>query len=342
MQIHRKKSFKPIFQFLILLSIGFLLAWLSIKSVWGEKEKIIESFINVNYFWIAISILIAILSHYLRAFRWNYLLKPLGFKVKPFNAFGAVLVGYFANYGIPRMGEITRCTLVSKYDKVPFEVALGTVITERIVDTLLLLVIFFLTLFAQFSQLKDLTSKYLFDPFMLKLFEIKAHPLKLIILIVSIIFIFLIFYLFRKKISDLFNSKFKNVIIGFGKGISSIKDIEKKIQFVLLSLAIWACYFYSLYVCFFAFTGTRHLGQAECLVLILFGTFGVVFSPGGLGAYPAIVSSLLIFYGVEKISAFAFPWMVWSSQFILIVILGLISLIILPIINKEKTNVISR
>ncbi len=336
-----KKNTKSIIQFVILLSVGVLLAWLSIKSVWAEKDKIIESFQTANYFWVFISIVIALLSHYLRAFRWNYLLKPLGHQVKPLNSMGAVLVGYFANYGIPRMGEITRCTLVTKYDKVPFEIALGTVITERIVDTLLLLVIFVLTLFAQFSQLKDLTATYFLNPLMLKLDGITEHPLKLIVLISVFVFTFLFFYIFRKKISNLLNSKFGTIIQGFGKGLSSIKDIEKKFQFIALSIAIWACYFYSLYVCFFAFTGTSNLGHSECLVLMLFGTFGVVFSPGGLGAYPAIITSLLLFYGIEKIPAFAFPWMAWTSQFILIVVLGVLSLILLPLINKEKTDVVS-
>ena len=336
-----KKNTKSIIQFVILLSVGVLLAWLSIKSVWAEKDKIIESFQTANYFWVFISIVIALLSHYLRAFRWNYLLKPLGHEVKPLNSMGAVLVGYFANYGIPRMGEITRCTLVTKYDKVPFEIALGTVITERIVDTLLLLVIFVLTLFAQFSQLKDLTNTYFINPLMLKLDGITEHPLKLIILISVFVLMFLFFYFFRKKISNLLNTKFGTIIQGFGKGLSSIKDIEKKFQFIALSIAIWACYFYSLYVCFFAFTGTSNLGHSECLVLMLFGTFGVVFSPGGLGAYPAIITSLLLFYGIEKIPAFAFPWMAWTSQFILIVVLGVLSLILLPLINKEKTDVVS-
>jgi uncharacterized protein (TIRG00374 family) len=336
-----KKNTKSIIQFVVLLSVGILLAWLSIKSVLVEKDKIIESFQTANYFWVIISMIIALLSHYLRAFRWNYLLKPLGHEVKPLNSMGAVLVGYFANYGIPRMGEITRCTLVAKYDKVPFEIALGTVITERIVDTLLLLVIFVLTLFAQFSQLKELTTTYFINPLMLKLDGITEHPLKLIILISVIVFTFLFFYFFRKKISNLLNSKFGTIIQGFGKGLSSIKDIEKKFQFIALSIGIWACYFYSLYVCFFAFTGTSNLGHSECLVLMLFGTFGVVFSPGGLGAYPTIITGLLLFYGIEKIPAFAFPWMAWTSQFILIVVLGVLSLILLPLINKEKADVVS-
>lgn len=335
------KSTKSIIQFIVLLGVGILLVWLSFRSVWTEKEKILDSFKSANYFWVGISVLIAFLSHFLRAYRWNYLLKPAGYSVKPANALGAVLVGYFANYGLPRMGEITRCTLVTKYDDVPFEVALGTVITERIVDMLLLIVIFFLTLFAQFSQLKELTVTYLYDPLMLKLNGISEHPTKFIILISVLLVAAITLFLIRKKISGLLKGKFGNIIKGFGKGLSSVKDIDKKFQFIALSLAIWASYFYSIYFCFFAFEGTSNLGHSECLAILLFGTLGVVFSPGGLGAYPAIVTALLTYYGIEQISAFSFPWMTWTSQFILIVVLGLLSLILLPIINKSKANVVS-
>lgn len=335
------KNTKSIIQFIVLLGVGILLVWLSFRSVWTEKDKIAESFKTANYFWVGISILISFFSHFLRAYRWNYLLKPAGYTVKTTNAVGAVLVGYFANYGLPRMGEITRCTLVTKYDDVPFEVALGTVITERIVDMLILIAIFFLTLFAQFSQLKDLTVTYIYNPMMLKLQGVTDHPTKFIILISILLLATLGLFLVRKKISGLLKGKFGNIIKGFGKGLSSVKDIDKKFQFIVLSLAIWASYFYSLYVCFFAFEGTSHLGHSECLVLLLFGTFGVVFSPGGLGAYPAIVTALLTYYGIEQISAFSFPWMAWTSQFILIVVLGLLSLILLPIINKSKANVVS-
>ncbi len=335
------KSTKSIIQFIVLLGVGILLVWLSFRSVWTEKEKIADSFKTANYFWVGISVLISFFSHFLRAYRWNYLLKPAGYSVKPLNSLGAVLVGYFANYGLPRMGEITRCTLVTKYDDVPFEVALGTVITERIVDMLLLIVIFFLTLFAQFSQLKELTVTYLYDPLMLKLSGISEHPTKFIVLIIVLLVAAITLFVIRKKISGLLKGKFGNIIKGFGKGLSSVKDIDKKFQFIVLSLAIWASYFYSLYVCFFAFEGTSNLGHSECLAILLFGTLGVVFSPGGLGAYPAIVTALLTYYGIEQISAFSFPWMAWTSQFILIVVLGLLSLVLLPIINKSKANVVS-
>jgi len=331
------KRTKSIIQFVVLLSVGILLTWLSLRSVWAEKDKILNSFKTANYFWVIISILISLFSHFLRAFRWNYLLKPAGYSVKLPDALGAVLVGYFANYGLPRMGEITRCTLVTKYDKVPFEVALGTVITERIVDLLLLIVVFVLTLFAQFTQLSNLAAQYIFNPLKLKLSSMAQHPIQIVILITICLGMVVGLFLVRKKISKALTGKFGTIIKGFAKGLSSVKDIDKKFQFIVLSFAIWAAYFYSLYACFFAFSGTSRLGQSECLVLLLFGTFGVVFSPGGLGAYPAIITALLLStYHVERISAVAFPWMSWTSQFILIMVLGILSLIILPIINKNK------
>lgn len=332
------KRTKSVIQFVVLLGVGILLTWLSLKSVWGERDKIVNSFKTANYFWVFISVVISVFSHFLRAYRWNYLLKPAGYSVKPVNAIGAVLVGYFANYGLPRMGELTRCTLVTRYDKVPFEIALGTVITERIIDTLLLLFIFVLTLFAQFSQLKDLAAEYIFDPLTEKLSHLSENPLQLVILIVIVLAVIIGIFLIRKRISRMLTGKFGNIIKGFGKGLSSVKDVEHKFQFIILSFAIWASYFYSLYFCFFAFEGTSHLGQSECLVLLLFGTFGVAFSPGGLGAYQAIITALLIStYHIDKISAVSFPWMSWTAQFIIIVVLGIASLIILPLINKSKT-----
>jgi uncharacterized protein (TIRG00374 family) len=322
-----------------LLGVSILLTWLSLKSVWPERNKIVDSFKTANYLWVFISLAISLFSHFLRAYRWNYLLKPAGYSVKTSNAVGAVLVGYFANYGLPRMGEITRCTLVTRYDKVPFEVALGTVITERIIDTLLLLVIFVLTLFAQFSELSDLAANYIFTPLGNKLSGMSQNPIQLVILVAIVLIIVIGFFLLRKRISNLFTGKFGNIIKGFGKGLSSVKDVEHKFQFILLSFAIWAAYFYSLYFCFFAFKGTSHLGQSEGLVLLLFGTFGVAFSAGGLGAYQAIITTLLITtYHIDKISAVSFPWMSWAAQFIVIVILGIASLIILPLINKPKTT----
>ena len=124
------KSTKSILQVVFFLAIGTLLVWLSLKQVGPHKEDVINAFRNANYFWVIISLIVSIFSHFLRAYRWNYLLKPLGYKVNLVNASCHVLIGYFANYIPPRLGEVVRCTLASKYDKVPFQVAFGTVIRK--------------------------------------------------------------------------------------------------------------------------------------------------------------------------------------------------------------------
>jgi len=335
------KNTKSIIQFVVLLSIGILLIWLSLKQVAPEKDKIIDAFKNANYFWIGISMVIALLSHFLRAFRWNYLLQPLGYRVNLLNSTFHVLIGYFANYGIPRMGEVSRCTLASKYDEVPFEVGFGTVITERIIDFILFLVIFFLTLLFQHQELMTLANQLVFDKVSAQLSGIGQHPTKMILLVVILIAVLGAVFLLRKKFTNLLKGKLGGMIKGMANGISSILKTDKPFQFIFLSLAIWACYFYSLYFCFFALSGTSHLGQKECLTLLLFGTFGVMFSPGGLGAYPAIIGGILLYtFKVDMASSFALPWLSWTSQFVLVVVTGIIGLIVLPIYNSKK-NVVS-
>ncbi|MBA2613272.1 MAG: flippase-like domain-containing protein [Bacteroidetes bacterium] len=337
-----KKSAKSIIQFIVLLGIGVLFIWLSVRQITPEqRSEIFDAFRQADYFWVVISLVISLLSHFLRAYRWNYLLKPTGHRVNLLNANCYVLIGYLTNYGIPRMGEISRCTVAAKYDDVPFEVAFGTVITERIIDFILFLLIFAFTFFVQFTELAGLANEYIFDPALHWLNGIMQSPTKIIILSAIVGVLLLAFFLLRKKFSSLLKGKLGGIIKGMGQGLGSIAKMDKPFQFIALSLLIWACYFYSLYVCFFALKGTSHLGQSECLTLLLFGTFGVIFAPGGLGAYPAIVGGILVAtYHVDIVSSFALPWLLWTSQFILILFFGLISFAVLPLYNKNK-NVVS-
>src|SRR5436190_14934270 len=203
---------RSLIQFVVLLSIGVLLIWLSLREVAPQKDKILDAFASANYFWIGMCMIIAFISHLLRAYRWNYLLEPLGYKVDLVNSICHVLVGYFANYGIPRMGEVTRCSLAARYDKVPFEVAFGTVITERIVDFFLFFLIFILTLAFQFSQLIGLAKKLVFDPLSKKLQGIAGQPVKLAILILGFAAIVVLFYFLRKKASVIFRGKIGNLL----------------------------------------------------------------------------------------------------------------------------------
>jgi uncharacterized protein (TIRG00374 family) len=332
------KNTKSVIQFVVLLGIGILLIWLSIRKITPEqKEDIFTAFRTADYFWVFVSLFVSFLSHFLRAYRWNYLLEPLGYKTKLVNANCHVLIGYLANYGIPRMGEVSRCTLAAKYDNVPFEVAFGTVITERIVDFFIFIIIFLFTLLVQFSELIGLANKYVFDPLKIKLTGLSESPVKMIVVALVILAAIAAFVLLRRKFTSLLKGKLGGIIKGLGEGIGSVRKMKRPVQFVIVSFMIWASYFYSLYFCLFAIKGTSHLGQAECLTLLLFGTLGVIFSPGGLGAYPFIVGGILMAtYNVDQVSSFALPWLSWTSQFVLIVVLGGISLFVLPLYNRKK------
>jgi uncharacterized protein (TIRG00374 family) len=235
------------------------------------------------------------------------------------------------------MGEISRCTIIDRYDKVPFQVGFGTVITERIVDFLVLLLIFGLTLLFQFSELIGLSNEYIFDPMRTKFGAMSGMKISMICIIAFGVIGAL--FLWRKKIGSKLKGKFGGFIKGFLEGVSSVRKIKNFGSFALMSVLIWAMYFYSLYTCLQALPETIGIGHKECLTILLFGTLGIVFTPGGLGAYHLIVTGILVYYGVQQVPAVAFPWLVWTSQFILISFTGLLSLALLPIINKKKNVV---
>ncbi len=327
---------KSLIQFVVLLGVGILLVWLAFRQVASEKEKIINAFASADYFWVFISSVIGFAAHFLRAYRWKYLLEPLGYKTSLINANAAVFIGYFANYGLPRMGELTRATVIDRYDKVPFQVGFGTVVTERIIDFMILIIIFVLTLVFQFTELAGLSDEYIFSPVKNKLYAFYEKPLLGSIILIALVGICIALYLYRQKIVSKFKGKFGDVIKGFIEGLSSVKKMKNIGTFIFLSFLIWSMYFYSLYLCMKALPETAVIGHKECLTLMLFGTLGVAVTPGGLGAYHIIITQILIFYGIAQIPAVALPWLVWTAQFILILILGVLSLILLPVINKKK------
>jgi uncharacterized protein (TIRG00374 family) len=332
---------KSIIQFVVFLAIGILLVWLMFRQVAPHMDDVILAFQKADYFWVIISLLISLVAHFLRAYRWNYLLNPLGYKVSLLNSNCYVLICYFFNYGIPRMGEVSRCTFATKYDKVPFEVGLGTVITERIVDTFVFLFISVITLFIQFSSITGVANKYIIDPVSKALHGLTENPLKLTVLIIIAAIFIIGFFVLRKRMASVLRGKLGNIIKGFVEGIGSIRKLDRPIMFVVLSLAIWALYLFSLFSCFFAISGTAHLTLSQALTLLLFGTLGVIVTPGGIGAYQAILTGVLTTaFMVDVPSAFALPWLSWGSQFVMLVILGIISLIVLPIANRNK-NVVS-
>ncbi len=332
-----KKKIISIIKFLFFLGLGILLIWLAVHNL-TEKDKssIVEAFTQANYFWILLSMLLSFLSHLVRALRWRILIQPLGFNPKILNTFFAVMVGYLANFALPRLGEVSRCGILTKYEKIPFTEAFGTVIAERAIDLLCLILLFCATLIFQFEQLWGLTNDKILTPLSSKMSALMQNNLFLLVFAVIITGIIILFFILRKKAKGKFYKKIKEVVLGFWEGLKSVKNIKRPYLFVFHTALIWILYTAVLYVGFFCFKETSQLGIGAALAIMLFGSLGIIFVPGGTGAYQALVTETLT--TVFKISftfAFAFSWLIWTSQFILILLLGAISLILLPMMNKE-------
>ena len=244
------------------------------------------------------------------------------------------MVGYVVSYVVPRGGgDLSRCGIATRYEKVPFTAALGTLVTERIVDLLLMLLLFFITLAIQFKELIGLTSLYVFNPLVKKL---SSNQNLLYVLVATLTLFILALIIFRKKLKNLLSGKAGDLLKNFGNGIKSIKDIKNPKLFLLQSVAIWLFYFLSLYICFSCFPQTKIVGLKPALSLLLFSTIGVIVSPGGMGAYQMISTQVLLFYGVLGSVSISFPWIAWGSQFITVILIGGLCLLLLPILNRDK------
>lgn len=328
-------TLKKIIQYVILIAIGVLLIYLSLKKTSVSRNEVFQAFQSANIFWIIASLIISFFSHYARAYRWNYLLENYQYKTDILTSNAAVFIGYLANYGLPRMGEISRCAVVSKYNKIPFDIALGTVIAERAVDMLLMFILFLFVIIFEYQDLQSLLNKYIFSPIAS---DLSMQKILIVLIAIVIVAVLLFFINKRKQTQSSFIDKIFQIIKNLTQPLLSIHKIKRPIGFWLWSISIWLLYFSSMYTCSLAMPETMHLGFFKISVLFLFGTIGVIITPGGIGAYHFLITELLLFYNVEKASAVAFPWLIWGSQFLLILFLGGLSFILLPLFHNKNTS----
>lgn len=330
-----------ILKFVFFLGVGILLIWLATKNLTpSDKDNIQQAFEQADYFWITISLLLSILSHVSRALRWKLLLQPLGFNPKTTNTFFAVMVGYLANFALPRLGEVSRCGVLTKYENIPFTEGFGTVVAERVIDLLCLFIIFLITLLFQFDQLWALSNQNIITPLTNKITLLIKEPLHVSFILVLVVATIYLLIKFKKKIANnSFAEKISSLIKGFADGLQSVRKIKRPFLFILHTVIIWFLYTSSLYLGFLCFKETSHLSADAVFAVLIFSTIGVIFVPGGTGASQALVTETLTsVFRVSFTYAFAFAWLLWTSQFILILILGILSLILLPLLNKPKNN----
>ncbi|HRY97778.1 MAG TPA: lysylphosphatidylglycerol synthase transmembrane domain-containing protein [Bacteroidales bacterium] len=325
---------------LFFLGLGALFIWLFLRKLSPEQQaEIWDSFWGANYWWALLAIVLGVLSHLVRAMRWMILLKPMGYRPRLINSFSCVMVGYFANLALPRLGEVTRCTALARYEKVPFEKSFGTVIVERVIDLVIFGGLFLLTLVLQWGRIKD----YVYDKIWMPLSErfqfLQDGAALWLILLGSLVALSAFLYLIRKRFAHFrLYQKLRGLILGLIEGLISIARIERPFLFIFQSLLIWGLYYLMIYLCFFSFPGTSGLGPEAGLAMLVFGSIGIMIVQGGIGIYPAIIAEVTSIYGVAATTGYALGWLAWTAQTLMIILAGLAAVLLLPVINRNHVQ----
>ena len=285
-------------------------------------NKIKSCFQQADYFYIFLSLFIALFGYWARAYRWKYSLQHLGYQTDFKNDLMSVCVSYFMNLTIPRSGEITRAALLKRYEKVPFDKGFGTIVAERIVDLLIFLLFVGLAFVLQFEKLYSfIQQKIAFEKLIL---------FGIIGLILGVIFLLVWMYVEWNIIK-----KLKEKLSGLIEGMLSILKMKDKWKYIFFSFFIWFTYLLMFYVTIFALPETSAITFDIVIMGFIFGSLAVGFTNGGLGAYPLAIAMIFSLYGISNDIGTAFGWLVWTSQTILTILLGLLSYAFLPLYNKK-------
>lgn len=315
---------KKILSIIIPLLIGILFIVFAYNKFTAEQIQEIGSYLkDANYFYIYLSVFLGFIASVLRSYRWKYPLEHLGYNVSFKNRFLAVNVSYLMNMFIPRSGEISRSLVLKNYDNVPFDKSFGTIIAERIVDLFCLGFLMFLVFFMQF----DIVKKFILD----------YIPKDKIILLSAIGFLgcLLLFWVYKySKWTFISFLKFK--LSGFKDGISSLIQIKNKSAFIFQTIVIWIFYLLMFWIAIFVFPETATLNFEAVITTFVVGSVAIAFTNNGLGSYPFLVAEILVFYGITLTVGSAFGWIVWITQTLFTIALGLISVFVLPIVNKKQ------
>jgi uncharacterized protein (TIRG00374 family) len=321
------------------LSFGIFLIWFIYKDL-TEQDKIdiTESFKKANYWLVGLSLILGVLSHVSRAVRWNMLIEPLGFKPKLYNTFFAVMIGYVSTMAFHRVGEVIRAGVMKRYEGIPMNKAFGTVITERAVDTLCLAIIMMVAFITQFKVLSGFYFKELHDPLFAKVAAFSDQYFSFTYILVGFAGLIIagVVFVLSKRGEDSIFSKVVAMVIGLWEGVKSIRRIKNIWAFIGHTLFIWTMYFLMIYICFYSIPEMAGMSLLVAMAVFVMGSLGIIVVQGGIGAYPAIVMKTLMIYGLPKAIGFAFGWIVWTAQALLLVVLGLGSLALIQVLNKNK------
>lgn len=328
-----KKQINKVFQIVLPLLLGVAVLFWTYKGFdFNRVYEVLNG--GVNYWWMLFSLVFGVFGHLFRGWRWNLALAPLGEKPRLANSVYAIFVSYATNLVIPRVGEVSRCGILAKYDGVSFTKSLGTVVTERLIDSVLVIFITFVTLllqsgiFARFFKATgtDITS-------FLALFT----STNFYITIICILALFILVFMLARNLSIF--AKVRGVINDIWQGCLSIRKVKNPPLYIFYTIGIWMCYFFQFYVTFYSFSFSAELGYMAGLVMFVVGSIAVVVpTPNGAGPWHFAVITMMMMYGVSKDDAGIFALLVHGIQTFLLILLGIYGMVALPLTNKKKTT----
>ena len=333
----RKKTLGDVLRLVVFLGIGvFFIYWFLLKLDAEQKAAIWQSFREANYWWVAVAMFCALLSHFVRALRWQLLFHPIGCRPTLTHTFGSVMVAYLGNLAFPRAGEVMRCATLRTSDGIPIEKSLGTVVTERLIDTLAFGLVVVFGLLAMFGKAKD----WLYDTLSERFSSLPNMFIIGGILVALLVAAFLFYRLFWKRLLHIkLFKKIDDLVRGMIDGVKSIFYLggRRTTLFIVYSIIIYLLYILGGLIIFQAFSETQWLGFKAAFVVYLFGSVGMTFSQGGIGVYPVLVQLALDIYGIPMEVGTACGWMLWSSQQAVVIAIGAAFLIYFSLKKRKQT-----
>ncbi|MFY8214555.1 MAG: lysylphosphatidylglycerol synthase transmembrane domain-containing protein [Flavobacterium sp.] len=280
-------------------------------------------FQEADYKYIVLALLIAVIGNMSRAFRWKYSLDHLGYPTTFATNYMAINICYLLNLTVPKSGEISRAVILKKYNNIPFDKGFGTIVAERIVDLMVLLVFIFTAFILQFSVVKS---------FILDKIPVEKAWIAGLIVTVGGLAIVALFRFSKSKWIE----KIKLKLAGLREGISTLLYMKNKGWYALHTLFIWSSYVLMFYVTLFALPQTSSITFGAVVTAFVVGSIAIAFTNSGFGSYPFMIAKILALYGISETAGNAFGWIVWSSQMFLVVLLGLLSFLFLPLVNRSR------
>jgi uncharacterized protein (TIRG00374 family) len=331
------KRLLSVIKYLLILSIGAILLFLAFRGV--SLKDTIHEMMQANLFWVLVSVLTSLVAFFSRAIRWNMLIEPLGFKPALINTSSSLMVGYLANLAVPRMGEVSRCGMLNRSEKIPFDSLLGTVIIERIIDVICLLLCILFVALTEYARLGNFLTHNIFNPTAKKLDAILNSPLLLTFLATAVVLLIVILVR-RKNNTNTLLLKFHALVKGIVNGINTIRKLKSPLAFLFHTVLIWFMYFLMSYTCFWSLEATASLDWHAGMFILVVGGMGMS-APvqGGIGAYHLLVSQGLLLYGVAIDHGLTFATLMHTSQTLVVIILGTISFFYLSLKRRNaKSN----